>query len=809
MKCFSQLYAVLWFLICLFPGLTYAQEQESLYPVKPVYPPELVRPEAKTSVQALSAGATGQLPAYDGEFFRINLKPEAGEQASAQGAQDVLGMVLNAIGWTRNREELKAVEPVSSPQANQQSIDAEIKRGDEETRKRLQGEYGKITPATEEAISEQKEEARNLAATQTTIYRYVQHHQGVPFDNTALQVIWRSGMGFAAVTGRVFNEVKLTNSRRLSAADAQKSAENHISQFTDVSGAPQPQPELVIFPYAHGFKYAWRMDITAAEGPYRVWVDAQNGSILQLDPQYFFDGGQGLVFNPDPTTGTVVKTFEVDPPSGGSYRLSLNGVLDVNNNGADGTCTGDLTISDPGTGEANFNVNPINGTAVNRTSDANYNCRFQEVNVYGWVYDNIQTITNSLGGQPLPAITATVNHNNPCGFGINNACANSINFTLTFGIGSATTGASTSCNALFNSAIDATVVTHEFGHLVNANQYSVSSGTMTGAINEGLADFWAYTLHNTNTMGAWWSLNCPAPVQSSFVPRQAEALDVFPEHRVNFGDGFPHSDGQIIAWALWNTRQELLDISSLGTFNINSNLITAMTTAGVGVTAGSTFRRVHDSYLDLLQQLAPLYATSRNIHKVLTGFARAGIFLSDADAVIDINDDFLNRNDAAGPTFSVWTGRDYTFNADGSVNTATQPFNTRFTLEVANDEAFTVNLISSGVQTGVVAGAGGVGSWTIPTADWTTLKAQDQIFYRVTTTNNSGGNVRTSGNPGNGFLAGVPAGRATINESGECECACGASAATPRGGVAAVTLFPVFFALFWLRRLKKKENRES
>ena len=74
MKCFLQLYAVLWFLICLFPGLNFAQEQESPYPVKPVYPPPLERPEAKTSVQALSTRATGRLPGFDGEFFRINLK---------------------------------------------------------------------------------------------------------------------------------------------------------------------------------------------------------------------------------------------------------------------------------------------------------------------------------------------------------------------------------------------------------------------------------------------------------------------------------------------------------------------------------------------------------------------------------------------------------------------------------------------------------------------------------------------------------------------------------------------------------------
>jgi len=543
--------------------------------------------------------------------------------------------------------------------------------------------------------------------------------------------------------------------------------------------------------------------LTASEGPYRVWIDADTGEVLQLEPQFFYDSATGLVFNPNPNAGPQAMNFEVDPPSGGNYSLQFAGVLDVNNNGADGACNNDLTIADDGSGTANFNVAPISGVVVARTNLANYNCRFQEVNTYGWVYNHIQTITNILGGQPLPSITATVNHNNPCNFGINNACANSNNFTLTFGIGSATTGNSTACQDLFNSAIDATVVTHEFGHLVNRNQYNVSGGAMTAAINEGMADFWAYTFHNINTFGGWWNNNCPAPVQTSFVPRQAEVLDIFPEHRINFGDGFPHTDGQIISWALWSCRQELLDITSLGTFNINTNLLTAQTTAGVGVQTGNSFLRVHNSFLDLLQQLAPLYSTSRNIHKILSGFARAGIFLSPSDAIIDINDDFLDRDDANGPTFTVWTGRDYTFNANGTVNTGNQPFNTRFTVEVANDEAFTVNLISSGVQAGVVAGAGGVGTWNLPVVDWNTLKVQDQIFYRVTTNNNAGGNVRNSANPGNGTLTGVPAGKATINESGECECACGASASTPKG-VAAVTLLPVFVALLWRRRVKKQ-----
>lgn len=792
--------------IVIFMGLfccINAQGVESPYPVKPVYPPPLQRPQIETSAQELPKSAAGQLPAYDGDFFRINLKPDAATQPSSVAAEAILDNVLNAIGWKRDRKELKLVEPQRLPQADKDALEGEIRRGEEETRKRLEGTFGKINDATKDFIRQQVEEARRAGQTQTQLYQYVQYYQDIPLDNTALTVIWRTGEGFTGITGRLFNQVMMTNSRRLDAAAARDAARKYFRKYTDVSDLPQPHPELVIFPYADGFRYAWRMEIYAAEGPYSVWIDAGDGSVLQLDPEYFFDSAEGLLFNPSPNVGTVAKNFQVDPPSGGNYRLRLSGVLDVNNNGADGQCNNDLTIADDGSGTANFNVNPINGLAVLRTSQANYNCRFQEVNVYGWVYTHIQTVTQTLGGQPLPAITATVNHNNPCGFGINNACASGTS-SLTFGIGGATTSNSNSCNQLFNSAIDATVLTHEFGHLVNRNQYNVSGGTMTGAINEGMADFWAYTLYNTNTFGAFWNNNCPAPVQTSFVPRQAEPLDIFPEHRINFGDGFPHTDGQIISWALWSTRQELEAASALGAFSINTNLIKAQSTAGVGVQSGNSFKRVHDSFLDLLKQLAPLYGSSRNIHKVLSGFARAGIFLSNQDAIIDISDDFLNRNDANGPIFTVWTGRDYTFNADQTVNTGNQPFNTRFTIEVANDDAFTVNIVSSGVQSGVVAGAGGTASWQLPTADWNTLKAQDQLFYRVTTTNNTGGNLRSSADPGNSFLTGVPPGEAVINESGECECACGASAASP-SGMATVTVLPIIFALWWRRRVKRLE----
>ena len=91
------------------------------------------------------------------------------------------------------------------------------------------------------------------------------------------------------------------------------------------------------------------------------------------------------------------------------------------------------------------------------------------------------------------------------------------------------------------------------------------------------------------------------------------------------------------------------DLMDLGTLSINLNVLKAMTTCGTGLVDDGTDRGVHDGYLDMLKQLAPLYSNTRLINKLLSGYARAGIFLTSKDAVIDISDSYLDRNAAAGP----------------------------------------------------------------------------------------------------------------------------------------------------------------
>lgn len=726
------------------------------YKVPSVYLPEIVRPPIKVNSRALERFGTGVLPKRDGEPFQVTFK----ETVSAKDFDQAKVRVYVLFEKIDLQADLSSIHPVDKVRTNaglreDKRLESFQKPYENDFDAALNEKVGKLNEQASAEARKTADEMKKLAQRKSTVFAFRQQYKDVPLENSGLLYVDREN-GLSSISGNVFSKINLTNQYVLKESDAVSAGASHIKQFTKVKSALESvKPSMVIVPYADGFKYAWKMSMEAEDGPYMLWVDAENGKVLQLLPQFFFDSARGLVFTPAPDSGTTEMNFEVDPPVGGNYRLKLTGQLEVHNNGADGVTSTDLTIPDAHTGEANFNVSPLNGTAVERTSTPGYNSRFQEINVFAWLY-HVRNLAVGWGIQvPLPAFTARVNTPG------NNAWSNG-----SFELGSATTNTSTACGDLFNSANDATIFTHEYGHNINGIQYA---GVLSGSINEGLSDFWADTIHNTDTFGGWWAHNCPTPVQTGFVPRQSEALDVFPEHRTSGGYNKEiHADGQMISWALWNVRREYQELSSSGVQLINTGLMSAMTTAGVGIIDGISDKRVHDSFVDLERQLVINNGTDWRTIKILSGFAHAGLFLSDREAIIDIDDDYLNRNSATPPVFNLWTGRDYTFDATGNaITTGTLPFNTRYRVEVANDAGFTTNFFSSGWQTGVTASAGGTATWPLPVAMWDTLKTGNKLFYRVQTTDAVGGNIRNSHTTGDTTVSNMNVPYAVINDSGE------------------------------------------
>src|SRR4030095_15195474 len=768
--------------------------QQTYYKFKILHLPHEKRPEVRYELQQLPFKNTGgELPTFDGEHFQVNLFQQ--QVSSPDEAARMITQMLQALkSPLQVNKELKLKINITTAKSDEGFVEQKIKEGTENTKKKLSGEIKNLGKSTDEYLEELAAELRKQSKVTITIFSFAQFLDSVLIDNTAINIASRNGLQISSIYGKFYNSVTPKNKVSMALtmvvakAVSEIKASNTLKNI-DVRGTNEGQ--VVLIPYEDGFKYVWKTIITA-DGPYTVWIDAETGKILQLLPNFFFsDNAKGLVFNPDPNAGTTVMTFEVDGPSGGKYKLKKTGYMTMANSGADGT-TGVVEITDDMSGTANFDQSPINGTVVEKVSQTNYNGLFQQVNVYGHTF-NERRYYEIIGSEPFGTVNITVNQG-----GEDNAHPNSF-FTC-----SGTLTGATGCGNIYNTAIDATVVAHEFGHVLNGMQYGVGGGSMSGSINEGMADFWACTTFNLTMVAAWTAHNCAGPTQGGWLPRQMESLDVYPEHK-NLTDASNegHSSGQMIAWAMWSARFGMLDAMGFGKLSIDLNTIKGMTSAGVGVLNDGTDKAVHDYMLDLLKQIAPLYSSSRLIHKLLAGYARAGIFLTPKDAIIDIDHSYLNRTSAAGPTFTVWTGRDYTFSGS-TVSTASPPFNTQFMIEVANNETFTTNLVSSGWLGGVTSGAGGTATWTLPAGDWATLKPADFLFYRVTTKDGGGADLRHSWHPGNGCAVNVPVGKSAINGTGTKDCSCSASAAPISSAMALIPAIPLFLFILLRRKLKNR-----
>lgn len=769
---------------------------ESNYKIKQVYVPEEKRPAVEYKKDQLPfKNVGGQLPAFEGENFQININGQ--NLKSQDDAKRMVSTFLESLkSPLRVDKDIRLNIDATTAKSDAGYIDEQIRLGKQTTKEKIKKEMLDVSTSSDNMLNELGNELKQQSNVTVTIYRFDQYFENVIIDNTAISITNRNQNEIVSLHGKFYNTVNPTNKKSLSLKEATSKAIAQIKTENKVEIVKgNNMGEIVLLPYTDGFKFTWKTEVSA-EGPYQVWIDAETGKVLQLFPLFFFDNAKGLAFYPDPNSPTREMTFEVDAAAGGVYTLKNAGVVTLTNVGTDGT-SGIVTVPDDASGTANFNVAPINGTKVERTSQAGYNGLFQQVNIYAHIF-NERKMYMLLGSQNFGQVDVTFNK-----VGGNSFCC-----PPAFHIGDATTSASTLCNpggtgvAVFNAGCDGTVIAHEFGHRLNGLQYGVGGGSMTGAINEGLADFWACTNFDTNTFAGWWGHNCASATQSGWCPRASEALDIFPEHK-NLTDASNevHSAGQIMSWAQWSSRQGMNDATDFGTLSINLNTIKAMTTAGIGVLTNGTDKSIHDSYQDLLKQLAPLYKSSRLIHKLVAGYARAGIFLSPKDAITDIDHSYLNRASATGPVFTVWTGDDYTFSGSSVVTTGTLPFNTQFQFEVANDEAFTVNHITSAWLGGVTSAAGGTATWTLPVADWNTLKAGTDLYYRITTQDATGGNLRYSWKPGNNFLgADIPVGRAAINGTGTKDCSCTASASSNSSTMALVPLLPLVGLIVYRRR---------
>jgi hypothetical protein len=134
------------------------------------------------------------------------------------------------------------------------------------------------------------------------------------------------------------------------------------------------------------------------------------------------------------------------------------------------------------------------------------------------------------------------------------------------------------------------VVYHEYGHGINDKYYlSLSSDFVNGAMNEGYADVWGFTLTQNPVLGLGMNLdNDNSSVRRYDTPPKVYPVDI---------TGEVHGDGEIIAGAWWDLY-ELLGNDMELTLDLFAAAYPGMQAATFNGNEGQAFR---DVLLDVLQ----------------------------------------------------------------------------------------------------------------------------------------------------------------------------------------------------------------
>lgn len=861
----------------------------------------------------LPPGARGKLSSFDGDNFAVNIPPTtAGALSPAQVFDQTVAPLLQAMGYGDRLGEITL--PDARPQGDRLPT-ADLSGLARETCHEVQGDQyqrfhavcqamveGRSNPVAERVF--QLAYGMSFAQFKADVerpriqYVYMQRVDGVPIEHVGVVAVRWEGESVTSVHGTVLNRYGITNTLRLSDVAARERGQEQVQRLPGISRRPaqfdrqldQKGAELVLLPYGTGgndadgspiigLRYAWRTLLFAypARGPQRpgyllswmAWIDADDGRLLELAPQFDNVSGAGRSWRRDPNTPTQGRSFQVDGASGGQYVLSRSGVFNRLDRQGDGAFDdGEVSISSTTGGSsalfANFNQAPLND-AAGAVCAGGSNPGFREVNAFAHLHSFRQTLVSAGTFPTFPQAPVTVWIDTP-DLGGNRADYDA------FGTGQAlllfipgSTFYGSTCPDLSGGVLpgstDPTTMTHEFTHLSTKRLQERRPADWCGLTTCSLpvpmartlfhdfADAWAHAYASTpcqagwsrkNTGGVDAGENCATHDEGDYIPRlasvgepfsTASVQDHFPEKRGTLrGD---YEDGQIVAAALWLTRQGMRSrCLPSGTAQYWVRLNRGLYDYGFvsNTCGGSCDRDVYRFGQNLLQQLAQQWATAgqpggppafhhngaHTTNKVLSGWARAGIFLTPStcidgdattgdplacpvsgggemggDAIVDVFDndagddnvidqithpefDYARRG-GGPPTFRVWTGPRYRFDVSGMASSFTpsmstpSPCHAQYVVELSASASF-ASIVSSGWRSvSRTSQPECYDTWTPPASSWAALGGSSgdvRVYYRVRTRDAAGMNERISTEPANGTWT-VPAPYVIVNSAGQ------------------------------------------
>ena len=342
--------------------------------------------------------------------------------------------------------------------------------------------------------------------------RYQQTFGGVPVFGSDTSVSLAKGQRIAPkVTSRYRAGIEpVVTTATIDERGAISLARNAVSDPNPPSLRGEPQSQLIYTRDGSGqYVLAWQVLLPTLDplGTWLIHLRADDGRVLLKENVLRFDGGQVFDPNPAKTSATVPPPSECDT---GPQETSLAGEYRER----------DLMNIDPGQDKlkgAYVDLTAITdgykpaGTANEPGRSYVYPCtddRFEEVMVYYQV-DDVQRKIQSLGftgeagiyGRPIPA---HAHYFTDC-----NAFYDPINRGIHFGDSD-----QGSCNSLGSppdTAEDAEVIVHEYGHAIQDDQVpgwgfgTLSTVFQALSMGEGFGDFLAAAIFGDACLGEWAS----------------------------------------------------------------------------------------------------------------------------------------------------------------------------------------------------------------------------------------------------------------------------------------------------------------
>jgi len=352
----------------------------------------------------------------------------------------------------------------------------------------------------------------------------------------------------------IYNDINISINPIINENTAITAAQQQVNwPITDVS----VQEKLMILPipkngkYDYHLVYVVKFKTIIEEGPahYTCYVDANDAALLMRKNEVMYEAPlsgtamvSGDIYTTNPFSPASNEKFKylkaIDQNTLTNYYTDNNGevVLPMNI----GSQVRFKLEGEYVNVETNGNTPDIYAalSASNTILFDNSNSTIQERTAY-WavneVHDQLKNVFPTFTGLDSPMQT-NIDEAGSCNAFYNGV---SINF---FAEGNG-------CQA---TAKIPDVVYHEYGHAINDKRYNSGSGMWNGALNEGFADVWAFTITDSPFIGQGWDL-----VDPSINIRNYQDRKVYPQDLV----GEVHADGEIIAGCFWDTYLNLINMN--------------------------------------------------------------------------------------------------------------------------------------------------------------------------------------------------------------------------------------------------------